>query len=170
MRQPFRRLLAAIAFAGFLGSTSLCVWGADARLDVSRIINKATAESVIGEPVKASAPRNMEGGDGYYSKCNYYSAKSRKALILRVYQAGAGFDPQKELEMVKASTGSAKPVTGLGDKAQVYTGPDSGLPSSVLMLYVIKGNSLITVGLSGVDEETALEKTKSVAQKILEQL
>jgi hypothetical protein len=74
------------------------------------------------------------------------------------------------LEAVRASTGAAKPVAGLGDKAQIYDGADSGLPNNVVMLYAVKGNSLVTVGLSGVDEEIALEKTKQIAQKIIDQL
>jgi hypothetical protein len=41
---------------------------------------------------------------------------------------------------------------------------------NVVMLYVIKGNSLITVGVSGLDDETAVEKAKTVAQKIVAQL
>jgi hypothetical protein len=38
------------------------------------------------------------------------------------------------------------------------------------MLYVVKGNALITVGLGGFDDDVAGEKAKSVAQKILAQL
>jgi hypothetical protein len=166
---PAGSLLRLVGLA-LLGAGRMFALPAEERFDVSRIVDKAFAESIMGEPVKVPTPRNMHGGDGYYSKCNYYSAKSGKALILRVYQAGPGFDPQKELEAVKASTGLAKSVTGLGDKAEAYSGADSGLPANVAMLYVIKGNSLVTVGLSGLEEESALEKTKTVAEKILAQL
>ena len=38
------------------------------------------------------------------------------------------------------------------------------------MLYVAKGDALITVGLRGLDEEMAIAAAKSVAQKILEHL
>ena len=140
------------------------------RPDVSRIIDKAMAESVLGEAVKVSAPRNLDGSDGYYSKCNYYSASSNKALILRLFQAAPGFDASKEFDLVKASTGAPKSVSNLGDKAQIFSGPESGLPGNVVMLYVIKGNSLVTVGLSGLEEETALDKTKRLAQKIVTQI
>jgi len=143
---------------------------ADERLDVSQIIDKAAAEVAIGEPVKAPAPRNMEGDGGYYSKCNYYSAASSKTLILRCFQGSASFDAKKQLDSVKASTGSPHRVSGLGDKADIYTGTASGLPANVVMLYVVKGNSLVTVGLSGVDEEIAAEKVKRIAQKIVTQI
>ena len=158
------------ALLAVLGAGPILALSVEERLDVSRIVDKTAAESILGEPVKVPTPRNRHGGDGYYSKCNYYSAASGKALILRVYQAGAGFEAQKELDAVKASTGVGKPVTGLGDKAEAYSGPDSGLPAKVAMLYVIKGNALLTVGLSGLEEDTGLEKAKAIAEKILAQL
>jgi hypothetical protein len=146
------------------------VVAADDHLDVSKIIDKAAAESTIGEPVKPAASRNLNGKDGYYSKCNYYSATSSKTLVLRLYQAAPGTDPSKELDGVRASTGTPKSVSGLGDKAQIYDGPESGLPNNVVLLYVIKGSSLVTVGLSGLDDEISLDKAKRIAQKIVAQI
>jgi hypothetical protein len=146
-------------------------FAADNRIDVSAIIKKAEAESVLGVKVKDPMPRNVQGGDGYYSKCNYYGATPGKTLLIRVYQAAAGYDAQKELEMVTKDTASVTPVPGLGDKAVVTSGSASGLPSRVTMLYVCKRNTLITIGLSGWEDETAaLAKAKGVAQKILAQL
>ncbi len=158
------------ALIGCLVAGSATASRADDRPDVSRIIDQATAESVLGEKVKVPAPRNLDGDDGYYSKCNYYSATSNKALVLRLYQAAPGFNARQELEAVRVSTGTPKPVAGLGDKAQIYSGPASGLSANVVMLYVVKGNSLVTVGLSGFDEETGLEQAKKLAQKIVTQI
>lgn len=143
---------------------------AEERPDVSQIIDKASAEMAIGEPVKAPSPRNLDGDDGYYSKCNYYSATSSKTLILRYFRGHISFDAMKQLDSVKASTGSPHRVSGLGDKADIYTGTASGLPPNVVMLYVVKGNSLVTVGLSGLEEEMAAEKVKRIAQKIVTQI
>jgi hypothetical protein len=48
---------------------------------------------------------------------------------------------------------------------------DGGAPSQVLMLYVAKGNVIITIGLGGInDESVALAKAKEVANKILAKL
>jgi hypothetical protein len=160
-----RLVLFALLIALTVGASA-----ADDRIDVSKIIDKAAAESAIGEPVKTPAPRNLDGSDGYYSKCNYYSATSHKALILRLYQATANFDAGKELESVQASMGAPKSVSGLGDKAQIYSGAESAVPANVVMLYVIKGRSLVTIGLSGLEEEVALEKVKRIAQKIVAQI
>jgi hypothetical protein len=144
---------------------------AENRIDVSTIITKADAKSFLGVEVKDAAPRNLQGGDGYYSKCNYYSVTPGKTLLVRVYQAAAGYDAQKEFEMVTKNTPGVKPMAGLSDKALVASGAASGLPTHVTMLYVMKGNTFITIGLSGLeDEAAAVEKAKSAATKILAQL
>ncbi len=146
------------------------VWAGDDRLDVSKIIDKAAAESVLGEAVKAPSPRNVDGNDGYYSKCNYYSATSTRSLILRLYQAAPGSDVTKELDAIRASTGEGKAVGNLGDQARIFDGTESGLPNNVVLLYVVKGNSLVTVGISGLDDEVALDKAKRLAQQIVMQI
>ena len=159
---------AAMALIGGLGNLG---FAAGAQIDASHIIDKATAESILGEPVKPATPRNVEGNDGYYSKCNYYTAKPGKILIIRIYQAASGVDPQVALEMVAESTGAMTTISGLGERARMSSGTESGLPSHVVMLYVIKGNALITVGLAGLDDDTlAGQKAKSAAQKILADL
>jgi hypothetical protein len=171
MKWLMKRFLASFIIAGLVCLLANLTYAADARIDVSQIVDKAAAESVIGEPVKVPAPRNVDGKDGYYSKCNYYSATPGKTLLIRVYQAAAGVDPQKELEMVAENTGAMRSISGLGEKARMSSGTEGGLPSHVVMLYVVKGNALITVGLGGLpDEAAAGEKTKSVAQKILAKL
>jgi len=147
------------------------VVAADAHVDVWRIVDQPTAESVLGEPVKPASPRNVDGKDGYYSKCNYYTAKPGKALIIRFYQTASGVDPQTTLEAVTESTGAMTTVPGLGDRARLSSGTEGGLPPHVVMLYVVKGNALITVGVSGLDDDVlAAEKAKTVAQKVLASL
>ena len=156
-----------VSSLSWIGST----WAQEKRINVSEIINKTEAEAILEEPVKTPAPRNVEGNDGYYSKCNYYGAKSGKTLILRVYEAKPGFDPQKELEMVAENTGAMRAISGLGDKARISSGTEGGLPPNVVILYVVKGSALITIGIGGLDDEAvAGEKAKAVAQKILAQL
>src|SRR5437588_11417834 len=146
-----------------LASTVL-VAAADPSIDVSRIIDKAAAESVLGEKAKDPSARSGEGKDGYYSKCNYYSENGRKSLILRVQLPAAGaINPLQELDLVAASTGPMKPVEGLGDKAQIFSGGGyNATTPRVLMLYVVKGNAFVTIGLGGFEDETvALDKAKS---------
>ena len=67
-----RLLSLVVAFA-------LLVCGAELRgavapgkqVDVAAVITKADAEAALGEPVKEPQPRNGDGADGYYSRCNY---------------------------------------------------------------------------------------------------
>ncbi len=165
------RLVVACLGLGLAASWVEIAHSADGRIDVSQIIDKTAAENILEEPVRTPTPRNVEGGDGYYSKCNYYGARSSKTLILRVYQAAAGFDPEKELEAVEENTGAMRAIPGLGEKARLSSGVAAGLPANVVMLYVIKGKTLITIGLGGVEDETAAtDKVKTVAQEILAHL
>lgn len=158
----------AVLFGALLTTAT---FAADNRIAVATIVTKDDAKSVLGTEVKDPAPRNVQGGDGFYSKCNYYSVKPGRMLLLRVYQAAPGYKAQKEAETVTKNTPGAKSISGLGDKAVVTIGQPGGLPAHVTMLYVTKENTLITVGVSGLaDDEEALAKAKEVAQKILAQL
>jgi hypothetical protein len=149
------------------------VLAAGTQVDVSKIIDKAEAESILGEKIKDLTPVNVEGTDGYYSKCSYYSVTPGKSLVIRVQQHDANaITPYKELDLIAASGGSMKLVKDLGDEAQMHTeGGESGAASRVLMLYVVKGNAFLVVGLGGfADDTVALEKAETVAKKILEHL
>jgi hypothetical protein len=155
---------------GVVAVAAASVSAAESRIEVASIIDKATAESVLGVAVKAPTPQNIEGKDGYYSKCNYYSNAAGKALIIRVYQAAAGFDAKNELNQVRASSGLTKSVSGIGDKAELSSGAASALSTNVTMLYVVKGNALVAVGVRGLDEEIASTRAKEIAQKIIDHL
>ena len=146
---------------------------AEKSIDVSAIIPKTEAEKILGEPVRNPNPLNVNSKDGYYSKCNYYGTKSGRSLLLRVRQASEGsVDPLTEFDQIVSSGGKMKVIDDLGDKAGMFNGaPENGLPANVVMLYVVKGRSLITIGIAGIaDEAAALEKAKEVAEKILAQL
>jgi hypothetical protein len=166
-----QRFIGALFFPA-IGLTSMAV-AADSRPDVSQIINKTEASVILGEPVKDPSPRSGDGTDGYYSKCNYYSVNRGKSLIIRLQLPGPNaIGPQQELQLLAAANGAMEKVSGVGDVAQMSTsGGDSGFASRVLMLYVAKGNAFLTIGLGGfVDDAIALEKAKTVAQKLLEHL
>jgi hypothetical protein len=158
---------------GIVSLLTISLLAAEKPIDVAAIVQKAEAEKILGEPVRNPTPLNVNGKDGYYSKCNYYSTKSVRSLLLRVRQASEGsVDPLTEFDQIASSGGKMKTIEGLGDKAGMFNGePENGLPPNVIMLYVVKGKSFITIGISGMgDEVAALEKAKQVAQKILAQL
>src|SRR6184192_2100806 len=163
---------ASLAAASLIVSLlSISLLAAEKPLDVSAIVPKTEAEKILGEPVRNPTPLNVNGKDGYYSKCNYYGTKSVRSLLLRVRQATEGsVDPLTEFDQISSSGGKMKPIEGLGDKAGIFNGaPENGLPPNVIMLYVVKGRSFITIGIGGIADEAGLEKAKQVAQKILAQ-
>ena len=142
------------------------------RIDLAAVITKADAQIALGEAVKDPQARNDEGADGYYSRCNYYSENPGKSLVMRVRLTSAGqLEPKKQLEEITAEKERFKPVTGLGDKAALAReGPDKG-PRHGLILYVVKANAFVMVGISGIDDEkAATEKARTVAKKILGKL
>ena len=75
------------ASAALLSVSFHSVVAADTRVDVSRIIDKTEAASILDEPVRDLSPRNGDGGDGYYSKSNYYSVNRGKSLVIRLHVA-----------------------------------------------------------------------------------
>ena len=149
--------------------TNLAAAAEEKKIDISTIVTKTDAEKILGEPVSDARIRNMDGQDGYYSKCNYSSVNPGKSLILRLYRAAAGAPgPRKQFEMLKNGGIALKPVEGLGDKAGVFSGASETGPSKGIMLYVVRGNAFVTVGVGGVlDEVAALDKAKGIARKIL---
>jgi hypothetical protein len=165
-----QRLVGAFLLAAALANL---VSAADERLDVSQIIGKTEAAAILGEPVKDPSPRSGHGADGYYSKCNYYSVRPGKSLVIRFQLPGPNaINPQKELELLGAANGAMEKISGVGDAAQtLISNSDAGFASRMLMLYVVKGNAFLTIGLGGfTDDSVALEKAKAVAQKLLEHL
>ena len=144
------------------------------QVDVSAVITKADAEAALGEPVKEPQPRNGDGADGYYSRCNYYSERPGKSLVLRVHQSSAGkLDAKKQFEMLSGGAGKIESISGLGDRAGYVkgNGSSSGADDKVMMVYVAKGNALITIGLAGLEDDmAALNRAKEIAKKILAQL
>jgi hypothetical protein len=165
-----KKLITVLALvAGLTNVTS----AAGPRPDVAQIVTKSDAVDILGEAVKNPSPRSGEGADGYYSKCNYYSMRRGKSLVIRLQMPGPNaIAPEKELQLVAAANGTMENVSGVGDTAQIFTaGGESGNASRVLMLYVVKGNAFLTIGVSGfANDAVALEKAKFVAQKLVERL
>jgi hypothetical protein len=167
-----RRFTAAAAMTAMVCAFASLLAAEEKRIDLVAIITKADAHAALGEAVKDPQSRNGDGADGYYSRCNYYSENPGKSLVLRVRQAAPGqLEPKKQFEEMSAANEKLKPISGLGDKAAAVTeGAEKG-PSHGLMLYVVKGDFFITIGISGVDDEkSATEKAKTLARKILKQL
>jgi hypothetical protein len=167
-----RRLAAVAALATLVCDLGNLCAAPEKQIDLAAVISKKDAESALGEAVKDPQPRNEEGADGYYSRCNYYSQNPGRSLVLRVRQtSGDQLAPAKQLEELMAGSAKVKPLSGFGDKAALASEGAQNSPSHLLMLYVVKGNAFVTVGIGGInDEKVALEKARMVARKILAKL
>jgi hypothetical protein len=160
MRRAFRNFSVWIICAGIC---SVAV-AAD-KIDVSTIITKSEAETLLGEPVKDPQHSNKDGNEGLYdSECSYYAQKGDKALVLDLLVAAPGI---AEKIFSAANSGETNPVKvdGLGDKAIFYEHA-----ATLYILNVVKGNTLVTVGMHGVSAAAALEQEKVAAKKILAHL
>jgi len=165
-----RRLTAAVALAILVCEIGNLGAATEKRIDLAVVISKKDAESALGEAVQDPQPRNGEGADGYYSRCNYYSQNPGRSLVLRVRQASAGqLTPANQLEELTAGNARIQPISGLGDKAAAAS--EVAEKGRVLMLYVVKGNAFVMVGIGGLnDEKATLEKARTIARKILAKL
>src|SRR6184192_4361049 len=85
---------------------SISLLAAEKPIDISAVVSKTEAEKILGEPVRNPTPLNVNGKDGYYSKCNYYGTKSVRSLLLRVRQATEGsVDALTEFDQIASSGG-----------------------------------------------------------------
>src|SRR5438477_12212851 len=101
--------------ATILSLLMIPLFGAEKPVDVSAVIPKDEAEKILGESVRNPTPLNVNGKDGYYSKCNYYSTKSVRSLLLRVRQASAGtLDASTEFDQIAGTGCNMKMIDGLG--------------------------------------------------------
>jgi hypothetical protein len=156
-----KRLLIAALFTAVvsLGASSAL---ADEKVDVSAVISKADAEAILGVPVKDAQGQNKESKDGFYdSEWSYYATTGNKALVFDFLVGPPGLAATM-LSALPADGGKFTKVEGFGDKAIFYH-DKTGLE----MMNILKGNTLLTIGIHGMPGPGALEQEKAVATKIL---
>ena len=153
--------------------------------DACNLLSKEEVESVQGAPINDT--KSGESSDGVFvvSKCFYTAAEFSKSVTLALVRSdpkqGSGrspkdfwkekFDPYQDEEPKTNSgdekeQGSApKKIEGLGDNAYWVGNRFGG------MLYVLKGDAFISIGVGGSDDlETKLKKSKALAEKALQRL
>jgi hypothetical protein len=153
--------------------------------DACSLVSKEEVESVQGAPVNET--KSSEGSDGAFvvSQCFYTAAEFSKSVNLALVRSdpkqGSArspkdfwkqkFDPYRDEEPKTNGSdaterGSAlKKIEGLGDDAYWVGNRFGG------MLYVLKGNAFISIGIGGKDnQETKLKKSKALAEKVLQRL
>jgi hypothetical protein len=182
-----RSLLLACACLSLAIISSGCTkrQGATITCDACSLVSKEEVESVQQIPVKDA--KNSERSDGTFriSQCLYAAAESSKSVNLDLIQADPNepgkrspkdfwkekFDPYEDEEPKtnrddeKEQGVPPKKIAGLGDEAYWVNNRFSGV------LYILKGDAVISIGIGGTDDEEAkLEKSKALAQKALQRL
>jgi len=142
---------------------------AGGKIDVPKVITKSDAEKILGVPVKDANGRNQNRADGYYdSEWTYHAIKGDKALYFDVLYAGREAPPhltQTMFSVLPADGSKSTRIDGLGDKA-IFCPNETGM----VMLHVLKGDILITIGIHGLPANAVLDPEKSMATKILANL
>ena len=153
--------------------------------DACSLLSKDEVASVQATPVNDT--KSSERSDDLFrvSQCFYTTAESSKSVNLALVQRDPGkpstrspkdfwkkkFDPYED-EEPKTMTGDekeqgspAKKIVRLGDDAYWVPNRFGGI------LYVLKGDAFISIGLGGPDDQdTKLKKSKALAEKALQRL
>ncbi len=173
------------------------VTGADqesnqARTEVCGLLTKEEIEGIQGSPIEETKSSARSDAAFRVSQCFYTATEFSKSVSLAVMQRDQGrsstsspkdfwkerFDhysgEEKERDKVKEETERKeekeesvppKRIDGIGDEAFWASNRFGGV------LYVLKGDAFISIGLGGTDdEETKLKKSKALAQKALQRL
>jgi hypothetical protein len=157
--------------------------------DACNLLSKEEVESVQATPVNDT--KSSERSDDLFrvAQCFYTTAESSKSVSLALVQRNPdqptnrspkdfwkekfdryanekAADKKAETKNGEKEEGPApKKIDGLGDDAYWVSNRFGGV------LYVLKGDVFISVGLGGTDDsETKLEKSKALAQKALQRL
>jgi hypothetical protein len=153
--------------------------------DACNLLSQEEVESV--QAARVNETKSSEHSDGVFlvSQCFYTAAEFSKSVTLALVRSDPKqgserspknfwkekFDPYQNEEPETRSgdekeQGSApKKIEGLGDDAYWVGNRFGGI------LYVLKGDAFISIGLGGTDDElTKLGKSKVLAQKALQHL
>jgi hypothetical protein len=152
--------------------------------DVCRLITIEEIGAIQGSPIKEPKGSTRSENGLRVSQCFYTATEFSKSVNLALVQRDPEnpgrrspkdfwkekFDPYENEEPQKDSGEKEKgpppkKIAGLGDEAYWASNRFGGT------LYVLKGDSFISIGLGGTDdEEKKLEKSKLLAQKALQRL
>jgi hypothetical protein len=149
------------------------------------LITLAEIQTVQASPFKEAKSSARSDAGFRVSQCFYTATEFSKSVNLALVQRDPGhpstrspkdfwkekFDPYQD-EEPKTSSGdekeqsaAPKKIEGLGDDAYWVGNRFGG------MLYVLKGDAFISIGVGGTDDEgTKLKKSKALAEKALQRL
>jgi len=147
------------------------------KVDACAMLTSQEIESVQGETLKDTKLSESSADGLKVSQCFFTLPTFTNSISLVVTQraAGAGArDPRQfwrdtfHRDEEKEEEGESRPpqkISGIGDEAFWMTSPAAGI------LYVLKGSSFIRISIGGrEDPQTRINKSKALAQKVLDRL
>jgi hypothetical protein len=160
---------------------------APAATDACALLTTKEIETIQGEPLKTTQLSGRSRGGFTVSQCFFTLPTFTNSISLAVTQrakAPDGRDPKEfwedrfdedkkekhkhereKGEEEEEESGPPKRIAGVGDEAFWIASRVGGA------LYVLKGNSYLTVSIGGAaDEKTKIEKSKALARKALARL
>jgi hypothetical protein len=177
-------MLLATALLMFLGGCTKRGAVSAAR-DACSLVSKEEVESIQAAPVNETKTSEHSDGGFLVSQCFYSGAEFNKSVTLALLRSDPKqastrspkdfwkekFDPYWD-EEPKINSGDEKEpgsppkkIEGLGDDAYWVGNRLGG------MLYVLKGDAFISIGVGGTDDpESKLKKSKALAEKALQRL
>ena len=160
--------------------------------DVCTLITLDDIHTVQGSPFKEAKSSARSDGGFRVSQCFYTAREFSKSVNLALVQTDpsglarrtpkdfwkekfgqysgettehAGDDKRSEGKEEKEESVRPKKIDGIGEQAFWISNRFGGV------LYVLKGDAFISIGLGGTDDEaTKLKKSKALAQKALQRL
>ena len=161
-----------------------------AQNDVCRLITSEEIKAIQGSPIKEPKSSTRSENGFRVSQCFYTAAEFSKSVNVAVIQKDpdnsarrspkefwkekfgrfsggeeARNNNKQESEREEEKLIPPKQIDGIGDEAYWVSNRFGGV------LYVLKGDVFISIGLGGTDdEETKLTKSKALAQKALQRL
>lgn len=160
---------------------------AQTKIDACTLLSKQEIEALQGAPITDTKSSESPGGDFRVSQCFYTAAEFNKSVSLAVIQKrptdahtrmpkqfwretfGRASEKkekgEKEAGEEKERRTPPKKIDGVGDDAYWASNRFGGI------LYVLKGEAVISVSIGGPDtEQTKIDKSKTLAKKAIEHL
>jgi hypothetical protein len=162
------------------------------QIDACGLITSQEIEAVQGSPIKETKSSARSDAGFRVSQCFYTATEFSKSVSLAVMQRDPGrpttrspkdfwkerfgrfSGEEKERDKVKEETERKeekeesvppKKIDGIGDEAFWASNRFGGV------LYILKGDAFISISLGGPDnEDTKIQKSKTLAQKALQRL
>jgi len=134
-------------------------------VDACKLVTAADASAATGVTVTdiGASSGAQTAGTCLYGSADFSTSVIVVAQVYPSVTSAASISPEKLAAALKGAntSGTAKVITGIGDKAVEYTFTSSGTGGT--MIFVFKSNVVITIAVTPSTDPTAVEKLARTA-------